>query len=92
MKKGICKIIINKNERGTGFFSKIPFPDINNMIKVLITNHHIINEEYINKNNSIKIKIKSEEDILNINLKNRIIFTNEEYDTTIIEIKESDGI
>ena len=92
MKKGICKIIINKNERGTGFFSKIPFPDVNNMIKVLITNHHIINEEYINKNNSIKIKIKSEEDILNINLKNRIIFTNEEYDTTIIEIKESDGI
>ena len=92
MKYGICKIIKNENERGTGFFCEIPFPDRKNILNVLITNNHIIDEEYIKKNKSIKLKIKSEENETNINLKDRIIFTNEEYDTTIIEIKKSDNI
>ena len=32
-----------KNEEYTGFICKIPYPDINNMIKVLITYNNIIN-------------------------------------------------
>ena len=90
MNRGICKIILNERNRGTGFFCKIPFPDRTNMKEVLITNYHLIDEEYIKTSTSIKINIKGSE--ININLKDRIIFPNKEYDTTIIEIKESDNI
>ena len=48
MENDICKIINKNNEQYTGFICKIPYPDINNMIKVLITYNNIINEE-INK-------------------------------------------
>ena len=35
MERNICKIIIGE-EQGTGFFCKIPFPDLNNMLSVFI--------------------------------------------------------
>ena len=92
MKYGICKLEINNNDRGTGFFCKIPFPYAKNKLKVLITNNHLIDEEYIKNNSSIKFRIKSEKNEIKISLKDRIIFTNKEYDTTIIEIKENDEI
>ena len=41
MKKSICKILLGK-KKGTGFFCKIPFG--NNLLPVLITNNHIIDE------------------------------------------------
>ena len=60
MDKNICRIKID-NIQGTGFFSKIPFPDNNNMIQVFITNNHIIDEDIIkNKNKNIIIEIKEE--------------------------------
>ena len=40
MKKYIFKIKIGQTQ-GTGFFCKIPFPDKDNMLPVLITNNHI---------------------------------------------------
>ena len=51
MEKNICKINIGKSQ-GTGFFCKIPFPDLNNMLPVLITNNHIINNELLYKKNA----------------------------------------
>ena len=92
MSKNICKIKIGE-EQGTGFFCKIPFPDINNMLSVFITNNHIINDERLYDNNlKININIEEENEIREINLNNRIKYTNEEYDITIIEIKENDNI
>jgi len=92
MSKNICKIKIGE-EQGTGFFCKIPFPDINNMLSVFITNNHIINDERLYENNlKININIEEENEIREINLNNRIKYTNEEYDITIIEIKENDNI
>ena len=92
MSKNICKIKIGE-EQGTGFFCKIPFPDINNMLSVIITNNHIINDEILYKDNSkININIEEENEIKEINLNNRIKYTNKEYDITIIEIKENDNI
>ena len=44
MKKCICKIKLD-NKQGTGFFCKMPFPDMNNRLSVFITNNHIINEK-----------------------------------------------
>ena len=92
MENNICKIKIGQ-EQGSGFFCKIPFPDNNNMLKVFITNNHVLNKEIIYKDNSkIELDIRSERDIIKLDLKNRKKYTNEEYDVTIIEIKEEDKI
>ena len=48
-------INIGKSQ-GTGFFCKIPFPALNNMLNVFITNNHIINNELLYKEDT-KIKI-----------------------------------
>ena len=92
MERNICKINIGE-QQGTGFFTKIPFPNQNNMLPVLITNNHIINNDTLNKKNiKIKIYIKEDEDVKEIILNKRMKYTNEEYDTTIIEIKKEDNI
>ena len=92
MERNICKINIGE-QQGTGFFTKIPFPNQNNMLPVLITNNHIINNDTLNKKNiKIKIDIKEDEDVKEIILNKRMKYTNEEYDTTIIEIKKEDNI
>ena len=54
MKKCVCKIYINE-ERETDFFTKIPYQ--NQLLKVLITNNHILDENEIKSgeyNNIIK--------------------------------------
>ena len=52
MEKTICRLKI-EDEQGTGFFCKIPFPNKKNMLPVLITNNHIINDTILYKNNEI---------------------------------------
>ena len=90
MNKNICKIEIGDN-RGTGFFIQLSYN--NKILKLFITNNHIINEDILyNNNENIKIKIKNENDYKYINLNNRNKYTNKEYDITIIEIKEEDEI
>ena len=92
MEKNIFKIKIG-DEQGTGFFCKIPFPNKENMLPVLMTNNHIINENILYKNNEkIDLNIKGEKDIKTINLNNRLKYTNKDQDITIIEIKVSDEI
>ena len=87
MEKNIFKICLNDGSKGTGFFCKIPF--INNKeLKVLITNNHVINLEM----KKIIISINNDKEIKEIDLNNRIKYTNKEYDITIIEIKEEDKI
>ena len=92
MTRNICKFKIG-GKQGTGFFCKIPFPDLNNMQRVLITNNHIIDENILNNENSkISIKIKEEHKSKIINLDGRKKYTDKEFDITIIEIKDSDNI
>ena len=92
MEKNICRI--NTNEiQGTGLFCKIPFPNKDKMLPVLITNNHIIDNKLLYSNDAkIKIDIKEETEMKEIEFKNRLIYTNKEYDITIIEIKENDKI
>ena len=91
MEKNICKIKIG-NEQGTGFFCKIPFRKKDNMLPVLITNNHIINENILyKKDENISIYIE-EKGWKKMDLKKRMKFTNIDFDTTIIEIKDRDEI
>ena len=63
------------------------------MLPVFITNNHIINKDLLNKKNAkIKLDIKAEEDTKELSLNDRMKYTNEEYDITIIEIKPEDKI
>ena len=92
MEKYICKIKVG-NEQATGFFCKIPFPNKDNMLPVLMTNNHAINENILNtKGAKISVDIYEELNTKYLNLNDRIKYTNETYDTTIIEIKEADEI
>ena len=90
MEKNISSIKIGE-EQGTGFFCKIPFPNQDKMLPVFITNNHVINRDALNKD-KIELDIKKEESMKVIKLQNRMKYTNEEYDITIIEIKKEDNI
>ena len=86
MENCICKIYRNDGIKGTGFFCKILYNNYN--IPVMITNNHIIDEEYIIGNNNINITLDDDNISKTIILNdNRRIYTNKEYDITIIEIK-----
>ena len=92
MEKNICKIKIG-NIKGTGFFCKIPFPSKEKMLPVFITNNHVISKDLLYKKDAkISIDIKEDTNLKQLILDNRIKYTNEKYDITIIEIKESDKI
>ena len=75
-----CKIE-NKKGNGTGFFCSI-----NDELKVLITNNHIIDEEIILKANKIRVTLNDDKDIKIINLNNKKYYTSEKYDIAILEI------
>ena len=95
MEKCICKIYQN-GKKGTGFFCKIPFPDKNNLLSVLITNNHILSQKDIEDNKIIKLTMYSSEENKNIEKeikidesRKRYTYINDEegLDFTIIEIK-----
>ena len=91
MKTCICEVygeII-----GTGFFCKIPYN--NEMIPVLMTNYHIISDEFLKNNKQIKITINNDEhiDLININ-ENCNIYSSikDKYDIMIIKLEEEKNI
>jgi len=88
MQNCICKIN-NSNGKGTGFFCYITNKkNQNEKCPVLITNNHVIDEQIIKESKSIKLSLNDDDTkTIDIKLKNRKIYTNIEYDTTIIEIK-----
>jgi len=92
MEKYICKITIG-DEVATGFFCKIPILNKEDMLTVFMTNNHVIKKEILENNyKNIFLDTKEGKYIENLDLDNRLKYTNEKYDITIIEIKESDGI
>ena len=60
MENCICKIVKDNGEKGTDFFCRIPFPDENHLLNVLITNNHALNEIDIKNDKIIKFKIYTE--------------------------------
>ena len=86
MNNSICRIY--NNGKGTGFFAKIPYKS--KLLTVLITTNHIINQYDINDNKNITFYLNNDKKTKSIKLdNNRMIYTNEKLDITIIEIKEN---
>ena len=91
MKYSICKIYTNNGGNGSGFFCNIKYN--NKSIKVLITNHHVIDYDYIKINKMINITLNDDKEMKMLKIDdNRKIYSNEMYDTTIIEIKNTDNL
>lgn len=89
LEKCVCKII--SGNVGSGFFCKLNIKEFSDIQRpFLITNNHVINEDFLNSQNILKIKVNKKEKILN--LKNRIKLTDANKDFTIIEIKKFDKI
>ena len=86
----VCKMDLDNKIKGSGFFCKLPFPDNNNLLPVLISCYQTINESILKKD-KISISTYNKKNI-EINLDNRIKYFNKEYDIAIIEIKDKDGI
>ena len=86
--KCICKIL--GYSYGTGFFSKIIYEG--KLIPVLITNYHVIDDNFIRDNKELKIYING--DCRMITLKNRKIYSsvNDKYDIMILKLKDEDEI
>ena len=89
MENYVYKIKIGE-QQGTIFPCYIPIPSENKFLPVLITNNHIINEKHLNDKEIFLNSEIQQRKIINLN--NRIKYTKKEYDITIIEIKENDGI
>ena len=52
----VRKIYQSNGGEATGFFCKIPYPDQFNLIPVLITNNHVLNENDIKLFQTIMLK------------------------------------
>ena len=87
LEESVCKIYINEENCGTGFLCKIPFPDEFTFLPVLITNNHVINEEYFRKNKIIIISFDDDKkyNVLE-DISIRKFYSNENYDISIIEL------
>ena len=89
MKRYVCEIFPKHGDNGTGLFCHL----WSNNIKIpsLITAYYVVNERELLSNEIIKIRLNGEEKIIKIK-ENRIIYSNEDYNITIIEIKPEDKI
>jgi hypothetical protein len=88
--KSIC--IINGPKKGTGFLCTIPYSKSkNNLLHVLITCNHVLNENIINKKKEIKLSFEYEnyQKTLKIDQK-RKKYINIGLDIIIIEIKKEE--
>ena len=90
MENSVCKIIKEKST-GTGFICIIPFPDKLHPLPALMTCYHVLSEKDLQIGKKIKLLIGGEEKLLKIN-NQRKIYTNEEYDISIIELKTKDNL
>ena len=83
MKYSICRI--NNHGKYTGFFVKVPYKS--KILPVLITTNHAINIDDILSNKNISLYINNDKAIKELKLDdNRLKYTNEKLDITIIEI------
>ena len=89
----VCKIVKENGVTGTGFLCIIPFPDKLHPLPVLLTCNHVLKDDDIKPGKEIKLIFNDTiEKILKID-DSRMIYTSQEneFDTTIIEIRNEDN-
>ena len=93
MENYICKIIIDKDTKGTGFLCKIPLHGDNKLTPVLITNNNVINDNMLARKKDIIIELfcTSSKKQKKLNLSNRTAYNNKKLGISIIEIVNKDG-
>ena len=93
MENYICKIIIDKDTKGTGFLCKIPLHGDNKLAPVLITNNNVINDNILARKKDIIIELfcTSSKKQKKLNLSNRTAYNNKKLGISIIEIVNKDG-
>ena len=84
--KSICKIRINYDDIGYGFLALSPLTNK----KILVAK--IDSSYFLSKENDIKLIINNKDPILLMSNEQRIIYSNGNFNITILELKESDGI
>ena len=87
----VCKICF-QNIKGTGFLIKLY--KNNRELLCLLTNEHVIKEEFVESNQTIYIYYNYEKDykVINLNKSERFIKCYKDLDVTLIEIIKSDNI
>jgi len=85
--KGNCICKIDGSKAGTGFFCKIKRGE--ELIPVLITNYHVIDDNYMKQNKKLKFYINDKSHIIELNSESKIYSsTNNEFDMMIIRLKD----
>ena len=80
---------IHGTTTGTGFFCEIKYNE--EKIPVLITNYHVINDEYFENYKYLKVDIKNGFHMININKDSKLYSsTDDKYDIMIIKINKDD--
>jgi len=93
MENCVCKIKLDNEKTGTGFFCLIPFPKKSSPLQVLITCNHVLNEQNLLEGAKIDFSLNNEKDQKSITISNsRKTFTDHGKDITFIEIKPEDDI
>ena len=90
MDKSVCKIL-KQNMIGTGFICLIPFPDSSLSLPVLMTCHHVLGGKDLENGKIIKLLFNNMEKVIIID-RTRRRYAKEEFDISIIELKEEDSI
>ena len=86
----ICKIKI-KDIFATGFFCKFSYK--NKVIRVFMTNYHVLNENDLKENKKLHLSLNDEKEtiIIDKEIKRKTYF-NKDYDITLIELIDEDRI
>ena len=89
MKNSVCRVNCKDGSKGSGFFCKIPISHYKDL-PVFVTANHVIDENYLNKENKIILEIDdgTKNHIKNLTLNDKFKYTSKKYDITIIEINE----
>ena len=83
--------IVKENLTGTGFICRIPYPNELHKLPVLITCNHILEEDDIEPGKIIKLILNETEHKIKIDEK-RKVYTDKEYDITIIELDKEEYV
>ena len=84
-----CICLINGNLKGTGFFCKIEFEG--KLTPVLITNYHVVNDDFMNQKKKLTFYVKDVLHPINIDKDSKIYSSiRDKYDMMIIRLKEGE--